>query len=217
MTIHHLRPNPACRPAPRPRAIARRLRALLGGAAALFVFVHLSAQSTTLQVERDGDRLRLSAPGLRFLTGAPLERLRDGRSVTYGLQATLELERGSPRTTRVTRYVVFSYDLWEERFAAAQADAPKTAASHLTSAAAEAWCLELLSLPLRLVPADGTFVVKFECWLRDDRAQPSDAPSAATLKGLIDLFSRNARDEPLRWEAVSRRLRLSDFKDKASK
>jgi hypothetical protein len=113
--------------------------------------------------------------------------------------------------------VVFSYDLWEERFSVAQLDDPKTAASHLTSAAAEAWCLDLLKLPVRLVPADKTFVVKFECRLRDDRTEPSDASSTATLKGLIDLFSRNAREEPPRWEAVSPRLRLADLKARASK
>jgi hypothetical protein len=200
-----------------PRRTRRRLRAQLGALVALVVFAHLSAQPTSLKVERDGDRLRLSAPGLRFLTGVPLDQLHDGRSVTYVLTATLEVERGSPRTTRVTRHVVFSYDLWEERFAVAPADEPKAAASHLTSAAAEAWCLELLKLPVGAVTADKTFVVKFECWLRDDSAQPSDAPSASTLTGLIDLFSRNARAAPPRWEAVSPRLRLADLRDKASK
>jgi hypothetical protein len=189
----------------------------MGAFIGLVVLVHVSAQSTSLNVERDGDRLRLSAPGLRFVTGAPLERLRDGRSIAYVLTATLEVERGDPRTTRITRNVVFSYDLWEERFSVAQLDEPKTAVSHLTSAAAEAWCLGLLKLPVRLIPADRTFVVKFECRLRDDRAQPSDTPSAATLNGLIDLFSRNAREEPLRWEAVSPRMRLADLKDTASK
>jgi hypothetical protein len=193
------------------------LRAVLGTFVGLVVFAHLSAQSTSLMVEREGDHLRLSAPGLRFVTGAPLERLRDGRSVAYVLTATLEVERGHPRTTRVTRNVVFSYDLWEERFSVTQVDEPKAAVSRLTSAAAEAWCLELLTLPVRLIPADRTFVVKFECRLRDDRAQPSDTPSAATLKGLIDVFSRGAREEPLRWEAVSPRVRLADLKDKASK
>jgi hypothetical protein len=195
----------------------RRLRALLGAAAALVVFVHLSAQPTPLTVEREGAHLRLSAPGLRFLTGAPLDRLHDGRSVTYVLTAALEVDRGDPRTTRVTRHVVFSYDLWEERFAVAPVDEPQAAASHLTSAAAEAWCLELLKLPVRGVSADKTFVVKFECWLRDDRAQPTDAPSTATLTGLLDLFSRTARETPPRWEAVSPRLRLADLKDKASR
>jgi hypothetical protein len=184
---------------------------------ALVVFAHLSAQSTSLTVERDGDHLRLSAPGLRFLTGAPLDRLHDGRSVAYVLTAAVEVERGDPRTTRVTRQVVFSYDLWEERFAVAPADEPKAAASHLTSAAAEAWCLELLKLPVRGVSAGRTFVVKFECWLRDDGAQSQDARSTATLTGLLDLFSRTARENPPRWEAVSPRLRLADLKDRASK
>ncbi len=199
------------------RPLSRWLRALTGAVLALVVFAHLSAQPTSLNVEREGDHLRLSAPQLRFLVGEPLQRLRDGRSVTYALAVTLEVDRGDPRTTRLTRQVVFSYDLWEERFSVAQVDDPKARVSHLTSAAAEAWCLELLKLPLRLAAADKTFVVKFECWLRDDGAQPADAPSASTLTGLIDLFSRTAREAPPRWEATSPRLRLSDLKERAAK
>jgi len=195
----------------------RRRRTILGAAVALAVFAHLSAQSTILQVERDGDRLRLAAPGLHFLTGAPLQRLHDGRSVTYAFAVTLEVEHGGAGGARLAREVVFSYDLWEERFSVAHLDEPKASASHLTSAAAEAWCLELLKLPVRAAPADKTFVVKFECWLRDEGTQPADAASATTITGLIDMFSRKAREAPPRWEAVSRKMRLADLTDKASK
>ena len=113
--------------------------------------------------------------------------------------------------------MVFSYDLWEERFSVARADEPKTSASHLTAAAAEAWCVDLLSLPASAAPADKTFVVKLECSLREEDAQPADAPATATLTGLIDLLSRKARATPPRWEAVSRPLRLADLKDRAGK
>jgi hypothetical protein len=218
MNAEAVRHAPDVRQAGRlPHAVrqARRLSCVVGAAAALALFVHLSAQTTPLKVEREGDRLRLSAPGLHFLAGEPLERLHDGRSVVYGLSATIEVERGDPRSSRITRHVLFSYDLWEERFSATQIEEPKTSVSHLSPAAAEAWCLELLKLPLRLVPADKTFVVKFECWLRDDPERPADSPGATTLTGLIDLLSRNAREAPPRWEAVSPRLRLADLKDRA--
>jgi hypothetical protein len=60
-------------------------------------------------------------------------------------------------------------------------------------------------------------VVELECSLREEGAQPADAPSAATFTGLIDLLSRNARAAPPRWEAASLPLRLADLKNTAPK
>jgi hypothetical protein len=211
-----LRPD-TCEPGHASTRRLRRARTILGAAAALGILVHLSAQSASLNVERDGDRLRLSAPQLHFLAGAPLQRLHDGRSVTYTFSVALEVEEGAPGGARLVRRVAFSYDLWEERFSVTHLDEPRASASHLTASAAEAWCLELLTLPVRAAPGDKTFVVKFECWLREEGAQAADAPSAATFTGLIDLLSRKAREAPPRWEAVSPWLRLADLKDKASK
>jgi hypothetical protein len=195
----------------------RILRATLWSAAALAVFVHLSAQPAPLTVERDGDRLRLSAPRFHFLTGAPLERLHDGRSVTYVFSASLHVVHGQPQGTGLTRQVVFSYDLWEERFAVVRLDDPKVAVSHLTAAAAETWCVDLLTLPVQAAPADGTFVVKLECSLREEGAQLAATSSATTFTGLLDLFSRKAREAPPHWEATSLPLRLADLKDRALK
>ncbi len=192
-------------------------RAALGAAAALALFVHLSAQPSPLTVERDGDQLRLRAPQIDFLAGAPLQRLRDGRSVTYILSASIHVHRGGARVHGVTRQVVASYDLWEERFSMVQRDDPKAAASHLTAAAAEAWCVDLLVLPVRAAPTDRAFVVKLECSLREESTQARDAPSATTFTGLIDLFSRKEPSAPPRWEAASLPLRLADLIDKARK
>jgi len=195
----------------------RSLRAKLGAAVAVAACAYLSAQPAPLTVEREGERLRLSAPELHFLAGEPLERLHDGRSVTYVFTASLHAHRDGPRGRGVTREVVLSYDLWEERFAVVRRDDSKSAASHLTAAAAEAWCVDLLALPVRAVPVDGTFVVRLECSLLEVGGQPADTPSAATFTGLIDLLSRKARAAPPRWEAASLPLRLADLKDKALK
>jgi hypothetical protein len=201
-------------------ASARRLARRRFGIAlwAPVVFVAFTfAQSAQLSVERDGDRLRVSAPQLHFLTGPPLDQLHDGRSVTYVLTVSLQVQRGQARGTSLSRQVVFSYDLWEERFSVSRLDDPKTSASHLTAAAAEAWCTDLLSLPVSAAPADKTFVVKLECSLREEGAQPGDAPAATTLTGLIDLLSRKARATPPRWEAISPPVRLADLKSRAGK
>ena len=193
------------------------LRAALGAAVALTVFVHLSAQPKPLTVERDGEQLRLRAPQLNFLTGPPLARLHDGRSVTYVLSASIQIHRDGHRVHSLTRQAIFSYDLWEERFSVVLRDDPKVAASHLTTAAAEAWSVDLLALPARAAPADRAFVVKLECSLREEEARAADAPSATTFTGLIDFFSRKEPSAPPRWEAASLPLRLADLADKARK
>ena len=193
------------------------LRAVLGATAAIALFVHLSGQPAPMTVERDGGLLRLRAPQLRFLTGSPLARLHDGRSVTYVFSASIRIHRGGPRVHGLTRQVIFSYDLWEERFSVVRRDDPKVAASHLTTAAAEEWCVDLLALPVRAAPADKAFVVELECSLREENAPAADAPSATTLTGLIDIFSRKEPSAPPRWEASSLPLRLADLVDKARK
>lgn len=197
---------------PRTAMSRRRFAAVLWAPVAFATFA--LAQSARVNVERDGDRLRVSAPGLHFLTGQPLQQLHDGRSLTYVLTVSLQVQRGQGRGAGVTREVVFSYDLWEERFAVARADDPKAAASHLTAAAAEAWCMDLLSLPASAAPADKTFVVKLDCSLREEAPQPADAPPTTTLTGLIDLLSRKVRATPPRWEASSLPLRLADIKNR---
>jgi hypothetical protein len=155
----------------------------------------------------------LLVPGVA-LAGAPLERLHDGRSVTYVFTVALRVQRGGPRGPALTRQVVFSYDLWEERYAVVRRDDPKVAASHLTAAAAETWCVDLLTLPVRAAPANETLVVKLECSLREESAQPAVTPSATTFTGLLDLLSRKPREAPPRWEATSLPLRLADLKDR---
>jgi hypothetical protein len=83
----------------------------------------------------------------------------------------------------------------------------------MTAAGAEAWCIDLLSLPISAAPADRIFVVKLECSVRDEidgRAEPS---STTTLTGLIELLSRKPRPTPPRWEAISPAMRLSDLKN----
>lgn len=192
-------------------------RTSIAAAVAAAVFVHLSAQPVPLSVERRGDLLRVSAPQLHFVSGTPLARLRDGRPVTYALTLSLEVQRGAPHRARITRQVVVSYDLWEERFAVTQVGAPGAAASHLTAAAAEAWCLDLLALPVPPSLGDRTLVLKLECSVRDGDDRRADTATAATLTGLIDLLSRKSRAAPPRWEALSLPLRLADLKDKASR
>jgi hypothetical protein len=192
---------------------ARMVRALTCLCLAV-VCPHLLSQPAPLAVERQGDHLRLSAPRLHFIDGAPLAELRDGRSVTYVFSVTLEAERAYGAPVRVEERVVVSYDLWEERFSVVRTDPPGRAASRLTAAAAETWCLDNLPVPVSAAPAGNTFVVKLACWIVPEEPRRPDASSGLTLSGLIDLLSRNGRAAPPRWDALSGPLRLADLKDR---
>jgi hypothetical protein len=72
-----------------------------------------------------------------------------------------------------------------------------------------------MPVPLPALPAEKSFVVKLQCRVVDDDISGGgESRSALTLAGLIDVFSRKGRDEPLRWEAESGSLRLADLKER---
>ena len=66
--------------------ISRRSWLLAGLAIPLF---RARAAGAALDVTFDGDNLHVAAPGLHFLTGKPLERLKNGDTVTFLSQLTL--------------------------------------------------------------------------------------------------------------------------------
>ncbi len=190
-----------------------RLVALLSSWLVALAVAVLSAQSGALVVERQGDRLRLSAPQFHFLEGRPLEQLHDGAALPFVFSVSVEPANWGGRSLHLQERFVISYDLWEEKFSVVREGQPRRAVSHLTAAAAEAWCLDSLALPVSAVPAAKSFVVKLAGSVVDvEEAQAGGDRS--TLSTLIDFFSRKgAAAAPPRWELVSKPLRLADLKD----
>jgi hypothetical protein len=175
----------------------------------------LRAQSQSLGVERQGNRLRVAAPQLHWLEGKPLEQLHNGATVMFVFSLTVIAAPSGRSTYHVQERFIFSYDLWEERFSVVQPGAPGRQGSHLTSALAEAWCLDNLPVPVTALPAEKPFVIKLQCWVAENGSEGgSEGLSGLTLATLIDVFSRKARVTPPRWEAVSGSLRLADLKEK---
>ena len=173
----------------------------------------LLAQQGTLTVERQGDRLHLSVRNLHFLEGRPLEQLKNGAALPYVFSVTIQPSQGGGRLLRLEERFVISYDLWEERFAIVQQGRPRRTVSHLTAAAAEAWCLDSLTPSVAAMPPEKTFVVKLQC-----SVGPEDEPQSGggfTLSTLIDVFSRKDAAAPPRWELLSAPFRLADLKDKS--
>jgi hypothetical protein len=91
----------------------------------------------------EGEFLHVTTPNFNFLTGRPLQRLKDGASVAFVAQLIVS---DSPNylladACSVARFAV-SYDIWEERFSVTKiADRPeqKRTISHQLAPAAESW------------------------------------------------------------------------------
>ena len=157
-----------------------------------------AAQQAT--VTTAGDALAIRAPGFTFLKDAPLDRLKDGRSVRVEIAVMVLPRRGEPPVAAARRIFALSYDLWEERFAAATVESRPVRMSHLTSAAVVAWCLDQLKIPLDALGRLGTdapFWIRLEYRILDGdgAAGADDEASPFTLQGLIDALSRRRRSE----------------------
>jgi hypothetical protein len=161
--------------------------------------IGLGAQAVT--VTRIADTIVVRAPAFAFIKGDPLVRLREGRSVRVELHLSVLPRPGAAAATQIQQGFVLSYDLWEERFAVTRVGPPSTAASYLTSAAAEAWCLEQLAVPvaaLGVLGRDTPFWIRLEYRVLDGTttSEGSDTPGF-TLRTLIDALS--ARRQATAW------------------
>jgi hypothetical protein len=149
-----------------------------------------AAQSVTAAIANGAMRVR--APGFHFIAGAPLKRLKDGQSVPVDLELSVLAKPSAAAAAQRRVTFVLSYDLWEERFAVALRGVPARSMSHLTVAAAEAWCLEQLAVPasaLGWLGKDTPYWIRIEArMLEGDAADERD--EGYTLRGLIDVLSR---------------------------
>jgi hypothetical protein len=151
-----------------------------------------------LTIDTVGEALRIRAPGFSFLKGDPLVRLKDGRTVRVELAAMALPAPGKSPAATTRRAFVLSYDLWEERFAVTAVDTRSQAVSHLTLAAAEAWCVEQLAIPLRALGAlgrDVPFWIRLESSVLEGDGASDTSDSGYTLQALIDLLSRRRKTE----------------------
>ena len=156
--------------------------------------VRLDAQSPT--VGQTADAMIVHAPGMGFIKGEPLARLKDGRSLRVDLELSVMPGPGGAATTRTRRTFVLSYDLWEERFAVSLVGPPPKSVANLTQAAAETWCIDQLTVPftaLGRLGRDAPLWIRLESRIVDSEAPVSDGESGLTLRSLIDAFSKRPR------------------------
>ena len=165
---------------------------------ALLAWPEARASAQALKIDTAGDALRVRAPGFSFLKGDPLARLKDGRSVRVELAALVLPAPGKPPAAAARRIYSLSYDLWEERFAVTVLEARARSVSHLALAAAEAWCVEQLAIPISALGTLGRdlpFWIRLEYRLVDGDGAPAAEDSGYTLQALIDALSRRRKTE----------------------
>ena len=167
-----------------------------------------------LEITFDGDSLHVSAPGLHFLTGKPLERLKDAATVVFLCQLTLWSENHDNAIRRVPNRFVVSYDLWEEKFSVTQlGSAPRSTPHVLSAPAAEAWCQEGLAISALGLAPDRPFWLRFELRTGEQKDLSGGAGEPGlNLRSLIELFSRKPGPDDPNWTREVGPLRLDDLR-----
>jgi hypothetical protein len=199
--------------------VGRRVRTIrVWWLLASFVCGYAFAVAEDLLPSWRDNQLFFTAPRLHFLSGKPLERLRNAAEVPFDFQITLWAGSRTRELRRTAARFVVSYDLWEEKFSVVKVSAPRKTAAHLTAQAAEAWTLE--QMPLDAMGLGNTEPF----WVRlDVRAQPArtNAPlfgrdsvseSGISLNGLVEIFSRPAQTDQPRWMIEVGPLTLNEIR-----
>ena len=194
----------------RDERISRRSWLLAGLAIPLF----RARAEERLEVSFDGDNIHVAAPGLHFLSGKPLERLKDAATVVFVSQLTIFSDDWkTPLRRPAPERLIFSYDLWERTFAVTLRGAVKRDVAHLTAQQAEAWCLENLAVSALGLPMDRPFWLRFELRTASQKelsAVMGDSGISLTT-ALVEIFSRKPGANDPSWVLGAGPLRLADL------
>jgi hypothetical protein len=182
----------------------------------------LSAQELSLRW-RDNE-LHIVAPRVHFLAGKSLTTLKNGVAVPFDFQLTLWSGNRSVVFDRVLQRFVLSYDLWEEKFAIAKqrgfamrsdtrTNEVRRSASGLSADAAEAWCMDSISLSTVGLAENQPIWVKLDIRGAEPKeGSPVFGESGLSIASLIELFSRPARASEQRWSLEAGPFRLDELK-----
>lgn len=163
------------------------------------------------------NRLEFSAPRVHFLGGKPLELLHNAAPVPFDFQVTLSSGTRAHVFRRSFDRFVVSYDLWEEKFKVIKTQSPRKMAEHLTAPAAEAWCLEQMSMDLTGLGGSEPFWAHLDIRAQDGKdgplfARDNISQTGISLTSLIEIFSRPAQSQQSRWILDAGPLTLEELK-----
>lgn len=173
---------------------------------------------------RDGE-LHISAPRLHFITGASLERLRNGAAIPYDFQLSIAADTRTNVIDRVLQRFIVSYDLWEEKYSVTKLSSSgsmrggsfggsreRRSVSHLSARDAETWCVDNLRLSTSGINASRLLWVRLEVRVADPRdSAPLFGETGISISRLIELFSHPPHSGQQRWTLEAGPLRLNDI------
>jgi hypothetical protein len=158
------------------------------------------------------------------LTGKSLTTLKNGVALPFDFQLTLWYGNRSVVFDRVLQRFVLSYDLWEEKFAIAKqrgfamrfetrTNEARRSASGLSADAAEAWCMDSISLSTAGLAENQPIWVKLDIRGAEPKeGSPVFGESGLSIASLIELFSRPVRASEQRWSLEAGPFRLDELK-----
>jgi hypothetical protein len=173
----------------------------------------LSLFAQELVLRSSADQIMVAAPKLHFLTGKPLERLRDGNAVAFDFHLAVLAESKQSILRRSFDRFVISYDLWEEKFSISRMRTTRSSVSRLDANAAEAWCLDNIAVASSGLPTDKPVWVRLDIRAQENRGQQSLSADddGISLTSLIEIFSRPVKQEPNQWRLEAGPTRLNDI------
>lgn len=168
--------------------------------------------ASPMRVSFDGDNLHIGCPDLHFLTGKPLERLKDAATVTFISQLTLFSDAQGTVFKRSADRLVISYDLWEEKFSVTIPGRGQKTPFTGAAPQVEQWSIDNLAISAMGMAPERPFWLRFDLRTADRRELAAIVgDSGLSLSGLIDLFSRKPGSGESSWTASFGPFRLLDL------
>ena len=197
----------------RPDILTRRSWLLAGVGIGVCGQTFRADGAATMTTRLDGEMLYISAPDLHFLTGKPLQRLKDGREVTYIAQLSLSLDGNRTFPRSHAQRFIFSCDVWDpDKFSVTRlgGSAPRKG---LSAAAAEAWCLDSLAISTAGIAPDKPVWLRLDLRVADLKDQADMVgDTGLSIPKLIEIMSRRARILQPNWIVDVPPFRLEDLK-----
>ena len=151
-------------------------------------------------IRRSLNDLHVVAPRLHFLTGKTLQRLHDGATTPFDFQLTILAGSKNNVIARAVERFEVSYDVWQEKFAVVRKSDFRKSGMNAASNAAEAWCVDNISVPALQLPAGQDLWARLEIRSVDQKNQTSPvSDSGINIISLVELFSRPPRPQQDHW------------------
>ncbi len=190
---------------------ARAARSLLTALICLDL-IALSVSSNDLFVRQAAGDIHVTAPHAHFLTGKALERLHDGAVAQFDFQFTVAAGSKNNVIARAVERFIVSYDVWQEKFSVMRLRDFRKSGGKVSALAAEAWCVDNITLPASILPSGQQLWAKVEIRGVDQKDQSlAWADAGISVTTLIEIFSRPSRPQQDHWLLETGPFHLADL------